>query len=110
MFVDVTKYATKRIAAKTLHRHLGENFEDFGGKTARLLTPDESEQLGTGRNWRGMWEEGPYEWAIGLTGGTSMFGGETGKWSVNNPEILLTGAENWFCEPYYRFDLCFFDC
>jgi hypothetical protein len=31
------------------------------------------------------WEEGPYEWASALTGGSWLYAGETGQYSKENP-------------------------
>ena len=51
--------------------------------------PEESEARGYGRNWRVIWEEGPFEWAIQTSFQV------TGPWG--------------FTEPHFSFDLCFTD-
>jgi hypothetical protein len=107
MSCDIRHLKTTAGAAKALHKHLGDVYGEIGGKTAVLWTPDDSEARGCGRVWRVMWEEGPHEWALCLTGGTSMFASELGKWSMGNPEVVLTGGEHWWCEPHYSFDLGF---
>ncbi len=49
------------------------------------------------------WEEGPYEWAPALTGGSDLHAGETGRYSQENP---------WFdeVEAIKEKHQCYFEC
>lgn len=89
---DPKSYTTKADAAKGLYAALREAAKAEGqnpDSEVTLMTPEQSEKAGTGRNWRVLWEAGPFEWAI------------SASWQVTGP---------WgFTEPYYSFDLCFTD-
>lgn len=88
---DPTKYKSTAAAAKAFHKALRKLCAEWDmdpDHEVFLCTPDHSEYMGTGRNWRVVWESGPFEWAIGAS-----FEVE------NNP--------HWYTEPYYSFDLCF---
>ena len=76
-------------AAKGFYEALRTVAEATGSDpdTIFIDTPQESEDRGYGRNWRVVWEEGPFEWAIQTSFQV------TGPWG--------------FTEPYYSFDLCF---
>jgi len=88
---DPSSYKTPHAAAKGMYKALRKLCAELGmdpNHEVFLCTPDHSEYMGTGRNWRVVWESGPFEWAVGAS-----FECE------NNPY--------WFTEPYYSFDLCF---
>jgi len=84
------KYTTKEDAAKGLYEELRRVARLEGqspDSEVVLESPQESEARGYGKNWRVVWEAGPFEWATNLSFSV------TGPWG--------------FTEPYYSFDLCF---
>jgi hypothetical protein len=90
---DPTKYKTASGAAKAFHRALCELSRELGQKPEieiLLCTPERSQELGTGRCWRVIWESGPFEWGVAM--------------SINN----LFRRGYWYTEPYYSFDVCFY--
>jgi len=84
-------YATKSGAARALHKALTNLEVAIGGCASEVIlqTPEQSEEYGTGKNWRVIWEGGFYEWALGVDISNSKAG--------------------WYAEPHYSFDLCFTD-
>jgi len=84
-----SKYKTKAAAAKNLYKALVKFELSIGGNASEVIiqTPEESEECGTGKNWRVIYESGIYEWAIAA-------------------EIYNSKA-GWYTEPHYSFDLCF---
>ena len=94
----MTHAVLQRIAAET----------GYNPEHVRLLSPSESEvYIGPGKVWRVVWEGGPYEWAVNLTLGQSLFAGETNRYD-GRPEIVLTCARHYLAEPHYSFDIGFF--
>lgn len=88
---DPSRYKKPAAAAKALHKALRKVCRDMGmdpDHEVFLCTPDHSEYMGTGRNWRVVWESGPFEWAIGTS-------------------FEVSNMPHWYTEPYYSFDLCF---
>ena len=54
-----------------------------------------------------VWEEGPYEWAVYISGGGSLLGDQYG---YSRPaEIDLLGARGWYGEPYNGHILTFWE-
>ena len=89
---DPQAHDTAEAAAKAFHAAICKVAEELGQQPEieiALQNPATSAQFGTGRNWRVIWEAGPYQWAVG----TSM--AVWGRWG--------------FTEPHYSFDLCFND-
>jgi hypothetical protein len=92
---EPSKYKTPAGAAKAFYKALLElqkgwgNSEEYARKETLLLTPERSEALGYGRCWRVMWESGPFEWAI--------------------PASFEAHGSGWYTEPYYSFDLGFYE-
>tara|TARA_R110000803_G_C11961651_1_gene318792 strand:- start:410 stop:742 length:333 start_codon:yes stop_codon:yes gene_type:complete len=87
-------YKTKHGAAKALHAVICKVAKIFGHNPdieVSLMNPEKSEACGYGKQWRVMWEAGPYEWAIGVS--LSSYGSSS--------------KNGWFTEPYYSFDLGF---
>lgn len=82
-------HKTAEAAAKALAEALRKVAVKIGQNETEvaLFTPERSEQAGTGKCWRVIWEGGPFEWAIGASFQV------TGPWG--------------YTEPYYSFDLCF---
>lgn len=101
------KNKTARGAAHEFHRWLRKKAKETGANpdNVKLFAPDETPH--GSKAWCVMWEEGPFEWAVGLAGGASMYAGELARYSLP-AEIDLHG-HNWHAEPHYTFDLCFYD-
>lgn len=102
MPLDLSKKKSAKAAAKALYRYL-KNKHDAN---AQLHSPSENPR---GNNaWGVVWESGPYEWAIALTGGESMYAGEFGFGS--DPEVVgFYDQDGWMAEPHFSFDLQFYD-
>lgn len=86
---DPTAYTTKEGAARGMYEALKKVAVTLGHleEEVQLFEPTRTEKYCGTREWCVVWEEGPYQWAIGL----SM--------EVHGP---------WgYCEPHYSFDLCF---
>lgn len=89
---DPTAYKTPAGAAKALHKALHPVCKAFGQNPdieLMLFDPDKSEEYIGSRAWRVCWEAGPYEWAY--TASDEVHG------------------DKWVTEPYYSFDLLFYE-
>ena len=86
---EPAKYTTQGGAAAGFYHALRNVAARTGSDpdTIILDSPEESAERGYGHNWRVIWEEGPFEWAIPLSFQI------TGPWG--------------YTEPHYSFDLCF---
>lgn len=107
--LDLSKYKTKAGGAKALYRFLKAKAVELGlpATSVFICSPAENEARGYGSSWSVSWEEGPYEWAIGVSGGSSMYGPERGYGpDTPKPEIYAFN-DNWYVEPWYSFDLFF---
>lgn len=100
---------TPEQAARKTHEYITTELASIAGKTALLLTPERSEELGYGKVWRVMWEEGPFEWALALCGGVSLFDFEAGNYSGTGPSEIDLDSFDGLVEPYHSFDLGFYD-
>lgn len=109
--LDISEYGDAESAAKAFHEWLVDFADDHDGDEVRLYEPDEAAQQGRGRGWTVSWEGGPYEWAIHLTGGESLaYSDLPGMFRPGNPEVTgFYEDDDWTAEPYYKFDLQFFD-
>ena len=89
---DLSTYKTVAGAAKALHRHLTKVAKDWGmhGLDLPVLYApgDRSESFG---NWWVVWESGPSEWGVYLSG-----------WRED-----LFSADGWYGECHWGFDLIF---
>jgi len=105
--LDLTKCKRPKTAATKLYKYLCK-LSKLCGQTpemeVKLLSPEDSDRLGYGKCWRVMWESGPFEWAVCLSGGESLYGSEGMR---GDPEVNID-SRDWFCEPYYSFDLGFY--
>jgi len=54
-----------------------------------------------------MWEAGPYNWGIELSGGSVTFVAYDGPWDRAKPEVVLGDLSDWYLEPHYGFDVRF---
>lgn len=86
---DPYSYKTVEAAAKGLGAALTKLATKMGQNASEVAVfdPQRSQEAGTGKGWRVIWEAGPYDWAIGASFKI------TGPWG--------------YTEPYYGFDLCF---
>lgn len=101
--LDLSEYTTAAGAAKRLHKHLTEELD----ADADLYSPDDNPRENGA--WAVVWEGGPYEWAVWLTGGESLFTGEQPEWG-GDPEVTgFSGHDNWTAEPHFSFDIQFFN-
>lgn len=105
--LDLTK-KTPGAAEKALHAFLQKKAKELGQQPDEVIlqTPIQSDACGTGKNWRVIWEAGPFEWAINATMGESIYAGEVMCYGAP-PQVLLMGAVKYCAEPYYSFDVCF---
>ena len=89
---DLEKYSTKAGACKALHRALRAFAEDLGADPngVMLVRPEDNDLVAHNwiPGWGICWEDGPYEWAIGIDGASGPWG---------------------YVEPGYSFSLAFAD-
>lgn len=109
--VDVSDHSTAAGAAKATHDALQE-WAEFMGKDADdvvLYTPDDSYQGYDG--WAVVWESGPYEWALALTGGTTLTGFAGPRMNYDgDPEVVgLLDGDGFGVESHYSFDILFYN-
>ena len=86
-----TDYKTPANAAKALYKEICKAAKSIGQNPdieVALLNPEQSAKMGTGKNWRVVWEAGLYQWAIGFS-------------------FQCHNSPHWYTEPYYSFDVCF---
>jgi hypothetical protein len=115
--LDLSKYKSAAGAAKALYTLVCEKAEATGMDPdieCRLMTPEEGVANGFGKEWRVMWEAGPYEWGVGMAGSsvfsfpeweTRYVGAYDGK---GDPDVVGIGdGKGWYLEPYYGFDVGF---
>lgn len=89
---DPSKYKTKAKAAKALYHALRKAAGESADTEVHLYNPDDSRARGRGRVWGVSWESGPYQWAVAAS--------LSGMWNRD---------AGWYTEPYYNFDLYFYD-
>jgi len=107
--LDLSKLTPEK-AAKELYDWCVTKASDIGQKPeieVALWSPEEADQKGYGKAWMVCWEAGPHEWATRLSLGGSAF--ELGYAYRNPPEVILTGAEKFCAEPYYSFNISFYN-
>ena len=93
---DPSRYTTAEAAARAFHSALvtamansGVYCDDDPDIETYLFAPERAVDYSGDKHWCVVWESGPYEWAIGAS------------WQVRGP---------WgHTEPYYSFDLHFYD-
>jgi hypothetical protein len=108
--VDVSDYKTAAGAAKKTAEALREHADSMGfDPDAVNLYRPEDEYQGYD-SWAVVWEGGPHEWALALTGGESLTA-FTGHGSFgHDPEVDgLTSGAGFDVECHFSFDLVFFD-
>lgn len=91
---DPAKYKSAAGAAKALHKALCKVSKEVFGQNPDIElfihNPAQSAAHGFGNNWRVCWESGPFEWAISASC------------------ECRADDFSWHTEPYYSFDLCFY--
>jgi hypothetical protein len=50
------------------------------------------------RGWQVVWEEGPYEWAVSIAGGATIYGSELGYDSTSRHGDFNTYGKRFYCE------------
>ena len=77
------------------------------GAEVLVWSPKEATEHGWGSGWAVCWEGGPFDWALALSGGSSIYAGESGCYSTPGafPEGL--SAHGWYAEAYNGFILSF---
>ena len=113
MKLDLSEVATAEEAAQKLFKYLKKYGKDEGadsgiGGGASLHDPESSKDLGYGNCWCIIWEEGPFEWTMSLTGGCGLFDFSNCKYSGSGEEVKFD-AKNWHPEPHNSHVLCFYD-
>lgn len=73
--LNVSDYSTAAGAAKAVGSHLKDIAESIGQKPSEV-TVKKREDDSLGERWVVIWDGGPFEWAIKLTGGEALFGVE----------------------------------
>lgn len=71
-----------------------------------LWTPEETEERGWGSGWSVCWEGGPFDWAIAISLGSSLYAGEFDNYS-KPAEYDLMNDKGYWTEPYNGFVLNF---
>lgn len=104
-YIDLAYYKSKATAAKILHEIVRTCARREGQKPdieCWVNTPDTWKNYPDyGKNWRVMWEAGPYCWGVDLSCGEQPFK----QYGIT---IDVKGAK-WFLEPHYSFDVGFVD-
>jgi hypothetical protein len=100
------KAKTPRGAANELAKFLRKKFSNAAG--IRVLSPDEGMHFFGSKSWMVCYEEGPFEWAPSLSGGSSIYAGETG--SYGSPGDFPQGLCNQHVwgECQNNFAICFY--
>ena len=108
--LDLTTHKTPEGAAKALHQFLVKLVRSAGGLASEvvLLTPERGEEIGVGKAWRVMWEDGPFEWGVCVSLGGRLHESDYNYAYNGTPEIKVLGSSNWCAEPYYSFDIGFY--
>ena len=73
-----------------------------------LWSPEESKQRGYGNCWTVCWEEGPFEWAPAISGGSDLYAGEAENFSKPGPFPNGLRGFGWLAEPWNSFILGFY--
>lgn len=108
--MDLSILDTERAAKITytycrgLAAHLGQD-PDI---EVQLLDPDESQQRSYGDGWTVVWEAGPWQWAVYLSSGESLFYGEKHS-EKPDMELDVISSNRYWCEPYNGWSLVFMD-
>lgn len=102
----VLEAKTAKTAAKRLAELIKETFPDQV-KNLFVWSPEETKSRGWGSGWAVCWEEGMYDWTA-ITAGSSIYAGESGRYSQPGwfPEGLR--GSNWYAEPYNGFVINFY--
>lgn len=114
--IDLSGYKTAYGAARKLYETLQAIAEDIGQNPDEVSFYDPAES----RRVRDMhpdgadvytvsWEAGPWEWALALSGGDSIYANEFGSYGLSPEVVGFYESDGWSAEPYYSFDLQFFN-
>jgi hypothetical protein len=89
---DPKAHKTPESAARALYEALKPHVVARGQNPETelsLLSPDQTAETGYGKSWWVIWEAGPWEWSI--------------------PASFALHGDGWWTEPYWGFDLQFFE-
>lgn len=108
--------STAKEGARLFHNWLQNTATeaDLGGKHVYLWSPEESKKYGVGSGWSVCWEEGPFEWALSISAGESLYAGEyddTVESAAKGPfpKGLLGENGKWHGEPYNGYTMGFYE-
>lgn len=101
----ILSYGTAKGAASAFMRWLKDRYKS---QNVFLWSPQEAKERGYGNGWAVCWEEGPYQWTSALSGGSTIFAGETGSYSEVGPFPNGISTREWHAEPYNGFILSFY--
>jgi len=99
---------TPKGVANEVYRKLKAFAEKNGYNPKSIVVRDPegtNEYWGT-KAWSVCWEEGPFEWAVSLSMGCSIFAGEMARY--NTEAEIAVNASSVLAEPYNGFVLCFY--
>jgi len=124
--VDLTKLERAETAARRCHGALqamlnrsakeleGMDLKDLGPKAENVHLWEPGHECNPSGSWMVSWEEGPFEWALALSGGESMYAEELaedfhamGFTLDRSPEIILCPSFGWFAEPQNGYQMTF---
>ncbi len=109
--MNVSRFKTPAGVAKNVHKYLQKQAESLGSdpKNVMLWSPEKASEMGYGSGWQVVWEEGPYEWAFGVSAGESLYAGETGIYGGKPAIDGLIDHPSVLAEPYNGHILSFFE-
>lgn len=111
--LDVSEYKSAAGMAKAVHERLQHYAETIGHdpEAVLLYDPEEAAAKRSGHgHWTVAWEGGPYEWAHALLGGESLSAREFPSPGEPTPEVEgFHENDHVDAEPYYSFDLQFYE-
>ena len=93
---------TPKTAARKTHRALLAYAELIGYSTDHLVLDEAGEAPVI------MWEEGPYEWTVSLTGGESLSSAELGYGREPEIDVHAMLDQPWFVECLTSYSLAFY--
>jgi len=101
--LDLSTYKTAHGAAKAAAEHLRHYADADDHVTVRR------EEMRDGHKWVVAWESGsPYEWAVWLTGGESLYHGEFPSGGADPQIVGFHNKQNWCVECERSFVLGFY--
>ena len=101
--LDLSDAQTAGAAARTLYEYLRD---EHAGEHVDYYRPDDNPRQNGA--YAVVWEGGPHEWAVWLTGGESLYTGQSTPIEYDgDPEVTGLYGHDWLAEPHYSFDIQF---